>query len=178
MPGKVDKYSSICFGTNHYSVPDNLVGKVVDVKLYSQKLEIFHCNSLVATHERNFGRNQWIISIEHYLDTFKRKPGALNSSVALVSSPYLKELYDNYFSSTPRDFVDLLQFCVRFNVGQEKLEDTVKLLLSLCTHDITTEKITAILGNKPIETVVVVQDKSQTAEQSKNLLKELTAMLS
>lgn len=177
IPCKVDKYASICFGTNHYSVPDNLVSKVVDVKVYSQKLEIFHSNTLVATHERNFGRHQWIIAIEHYLDTFKRKPGALNSSVALVSSPYLKELFDNYFSATPRDFVDLLQFCARFNVAQEKLQDTVKLLLSMCTHDITTEKITAILGNKPPETVVVIQDKSETADQSKNLLKELTAIM-
>jgi len=177
MPCRVDKYASICFGTNHYSVPDTLVSKAVDVKVYSQKLEIFHSNILVATHERNFGRHQWIISIEHYLDTFKRKPGALNSSVALVSSPYLKELFDNYFSSTPRDFIDLLQFCVHFNVSQEKLEDTVKLLLSLCTHDITTEKITAILGNKPPETVQVIQHRSETADQSKNLLKELTALM-
>jgi len=46
----------------------------------------------------------------------------------------------------------------------------------MCTHDITTEKITAILGNKPPETVVV-QDKSETADQSKNLLKELTAIM-
>lgn len=177
MPCKVDKYASICFGTNHYSVPDNLVSKVVDVKVYSQKLEIFHSNTLVASHERNFGRHQWIIAIEHYLDTFKRKPGALNSSVALVSSPYLKELFDNYFRATPRDFVDLLQFCVRFNVAQEKLQDTVKLLLSLCTHDITTEKITAILGNKPPETVVVVQDNSETADHSKKLLNELTIIM-
>jgi len=94
-----------------------------------------------------------------------------------VSSPYLKELFDNYFSSTPRDFIDLLQFCVHFNVSQEKLEDTVKLLLSLCTHDITTEKITAILGNKPPETVQVIQHRSETADQSKNLLKELTALM-
>ena len=176
-PCKADKYSTICFGTNHYSVPETLVGAVVDVKVYSQKLEIFHCNTLVATHERNFGRHQWLISIEHYLETFKRKPGALNSSIALVSSPYLKELYDDYFSTTPRDFVDLLKFCVRFNVAQEKLEDTVKLLLSLCTHSITTEKITAILGNKTIETAFVVTDKSETANQSKNLLKELTAIM-
>lgn len=177
MPCKVDKYASICFGTNHYSVPDNLVSKVVDVKVYSQKLEIFHSNTLVASHVRTFGRHQWIIAIEHYLDTFKRKPGALNSSVALVSSPYLKELFDNYFRATPRDFVDLLQFCVRFNVAQEKLQDTVKLLLSLCTHDITTEKITAILGNKPPETVVVVQDNSETADLSKKLLNELTIIM-
>lgn len=176
-PCRVDKYSTICFGTNHYSVPEHLVNLHVDVKVYSQKLEMFYHNTLLATHERNFGRQQWLISIEHYLSTFKRKPGALNASVALVSSPYLKELYDDFFTSTPRDFVDLLQFCVRFHVPQVKLEETVKLLLSLCTHSITTEKITAILGNKTVETACVVVDKSETADQSKNLLKELTAMM-
>lgn len=177
VPCKVDKYATICFGTNHYSVPDNLVESVVDVKVYSHKLEIFHRNTPVATHERNFGRQQWLISIEHYLSTFRRKPGALNSSVALVSSPYLKELYDDFFTTSPRDFIDLLQFCVRLNVAQAKLEDTVKLLLSLCTHTITTEKITAILGNKTHENSCVVLDKSETATQSKNLLKELTAIM-
>ena len=176
-PCKVDKYSTICFGTNHYSVPDHLVGEEVDVKVYSKKLEGFHDNILVANHERNFGRQQWLISIEHYLETFKRKPGALNSSVALVSSPYLKQLYDDYFSAAPRDFIELLQFCIRFNVAQQKLEDTVKLLLSLCTHSITTEKITAILGNKTTDTACIVADKSETANHSKYLLKELTAIL-
>jgi len=95
----------------------------------------------------------------------------------LVSSPYLKQLYDDYFNATPRDFIELLQFCVRFNVDQQKLEDTVELLLSLCTRTITTEKITAILGNKTTDTACVVADKSETANQSKNLLKELTAIL-
>jgi len=176
-PCRVDKYATICFGTNHYSVPDHLVESLVDVKVYSLKLEIFYRNTLIATHERNFGRQQWLISIEHYLATFKRKPGALTSSVALVSSPYLKELYDEFFTGTPRDFIDLLQFCVRFNVAQVKLEETVKQLVSLCTHQITTEKITAILGNKTIEPSCIVVDKSEIATQSKNLLKELTAML-
>jgi len=177
-PCRVDKYATICFGTNHYSVPDHLVESLMEVKVYSLKLEIFYRNTLIATHERNFGRQQWIISIEHYLATFKRKPGALNSSVALVSSPYLKELYDKFFTATPRDFIDLLQFCVRFNVAQVKLEETVKQLVSLCTHQITTEKITAILGNKTVETSSpVVVDKSEIAAQSNNLLKELTAIL-
>jgi hypothetical protein len=154
------------------------VESLVEVKVYSLKLEIFYRNTLIATHERSFGRQQWLISIEHYLATFKRKPGALNSSVALVSSPYLKELYDEFFTTTPRDFIDLLQFCVRFNIAQVKLEETVKQLISLCTHQITTEKITAILGNKTVETSSpVVVDKSEIAAQSKNLLKELTAIL-
>lgn len=176
-PLRVDKYATICYGTNHYSVPDNLVELHVDVKVYSDKLEMFYHNTLVATHERNFGRHQWVISIEHYLTTFMRKPGALASSVALVSSPYLNELYNRFFTEAPRDFVELLQFCVRFNVEQTRLEDTVELLVRLCSHQITTEKITAILGNKPVETPSLVEDTNEITIQSKKLLKDITAIL-
>ena len=35
---KVDKYSTICFENNHYSVPDHLVGKGVDVKMFASRL--------------------------------------------------------------------------------------------------------------------------------------------
>jgi transposase len=174
---RVDKYATVCFGTNHYSVPDHLVESLVDAKVYSQKIEVFYRNTLVATHTRSFGRQQWIIAIEHYLATFARKPGALNSSIALVSSPYLKKLYHQYYQDAPRDFVDLLQFCVRFNVAQEKLEETVNKLVNLSLHKITTEKITAFLGNKADEKLLSVTDKSETATHSLKLLTELTAIL-
>ena len=174
---RVDKYSTVCFGTNHYSVPDHLVESLVDAKIYSQKVEIFYRNTLVSIHNRSFGRHQWIISIEHYLATFAKKPGALRSSIALVSRPYLKELYESYYQNAPRDFIDLLKFCVQFNVSQVKLEDTVNKLINLCANKITTEKITAILGNKTHETTFLASDKSETATHSQKLLKELTAIL-
>jgi transposase len=176
-PLRVDKYSTVCYGTNHYSVPDNLIESYVDVKIYGHKLEIFYKNALLSTHERCFGRHQWIISIEHYLTTFKRKPGALASSVALAGSPYLKTLYDKYFIESPRDFIDLLQFCIHFNVDQARLEDTVERLVRLCGHQMTTEKITAILGNKNTDMPVPVVDNSETTMQSQKLLTELTAIL-
>jgi transposase len=176
-PLQVDKYSTICYGTNYYSVPDNLVSLVVDVKVSSAKLEIFYRNTLVATHERNFGHHKWEITIDHYLTTLKRKPGALASSVALANSPFLHDLYNKYFSDTPRDFVELLQFCSRFNVEQTRLEDTVELLIRLCSHQITAEKITAILGNKTIETPSLVDDNNEITIKSKKLLEDITAIL-
>ena len=39
---KVDKWSTICMKNIHYSVPDTLVGKTVSVKIYSEKVVIFH----------------------------------------------------------------------------------------------------------------------------------------
>lgn len=111
------------------------------------------------------------------MTTFKRKPGALASSVALVSRPYLKELYDRFFTESPRDFVDLLQFCVRFKIEQTKLENTVEQLVRLCTHQITTEKITAILGNKTDVAPLPEEKNNEITIHSKKLLTEITAIL-
>jgi len=84
---RVDKYATICYGTNRYSVSEKLVGCFVDVNIFSHKIEIYHQNKPIASHQRDYGKHQWIISIEHYLDTLRQKPGALNGSVALESNP-------------------------------------------------------------------------------------------
>ena len=44
---KVDKYSTICFGTNRYSVPDHLIGKMVFAKIYSQQIKIYDADHVV-----------------------------------------------------------------------------------------------------------------------------------
>ncbi len=48
----IDKWSTVTLHTSHYSVPDHLAGKTVDVKLYSDKLIMYHANQRIATHER------------------------------------------------------------------------------------------------------------------------------
>lgn len=175
----VDKYSTLSFGTNHYSVPDHLVGLLVDVNVYGGKLDIYHRSNLVATHERCFGRYQWIISIEHYLETFRRKPGAIGSSVALARRPYLECLYREWYTESPREFIDLLQYCMRHEVEQSKLEDAVQQVLALCLQGITTEQITAILGNKPLlATSSIMNEKDNPIRiHSENLLRNLSQLL-
>jgi hypothetical protein len=41
-PYTVDKWSTVCINGSHYSVPDKLVGKTVDVKKYSDFLILMH----------------------------------------------------------------------------------------------------------------------------------------
>ena len=71
--GKVDKYSTVMVARNHYSVPDTYVAKEVDVRLYTDKVVIYHDGSIIARHDRDFGVQQWRINIYHYLRTLKRK---------------------------------------------------------------------------------------------------------
>ena len=174
---RVDKYATISYCTNRYSVSDKLVGCFVDVKVFSHKLEVYFQNKLIASHQRDYGKHQWIISIEHYLDTLRQKPGALNGSVALTCSPYLKKLYQQFYMGTPRDFIDLLHYCRQNKISEENLEATVSRLVGLCTQSVTTEKLTALLGNKPREEAKPVAVNNQTAYLAQKQLKQITALM-
>ena len=77
---KVDKWSTICKKGSHYSVPDTLVGKMVEVKVYSEKLVVVYNKEKQAVHERIYGTPGWSVKLEHYLRTLLRKPGAVHGS--------------------------------------------------------------------------------------------------
>jgi hypothetical protein len=175
---RVDKYATISYHTNRYSVSDKLVGKFVDVKIYSSKLKIFYDNQFVASHERVYGKHQWIISIEHYLDTFKRKPGALPGSLALASRGQLKKIYDAYFTDAPRDFIELLHYCQQNQIEDIHLLAIVKQLTSNGRGNVTSEKLMALLGNKPSNKSNGTYSLNQTSHLAKNHLIQTAQLMS
>ena len=169
---RVDKYATVSYKTNRYSVSDHLVGAFIDAKIMSHQLWFYHDNHKIAIHKRSYQKHQWIIKIDHYLQTFKRKPGALANSVALASSGYLKQLYRTYFTEEPRNFIDLLGYCHNHGVTNEKLEQVVRRLSQNPSNSVTTEKIKALLGNKQgqlqhhVQTPITTIAKSQLEQLS------------
>lgn len=105
---KVDKTSLISVDCVKYSVPEWLVGETVFVKKYHDEIRIFWQNKEVCRHRREFGKDKLVIEIMHYLNTFLRKPGAVNNSIALKSVPKLKAIFDTYYSKKPRLFIEIL----------------------------------------------------------------------
>lgn len=175
---RVDKYATICYRTNRYSVSDKLVGRFVDVKIYSSKLEVFYDNRFVAGHERVYSKHQWVISIEHYLDTFKRKPGALAGSLALTSRAQLKKIYDTWFTDAPRDFIELLHYCHQNRIEDQYLATTVKRLTNNGRGNVTSEKLMALLGNKPPNKFDSLHKLNQTSHLAKNHLIQTAQLMS
>jgi len=45
VQSRVDKYATISYRTNRYSVPHHLVGEFVEVSVYSRELQIYFENS-------------------------------------------------------------------------------------------------------------------------------------
>lgn len=167
---RVDKYATISYRTNRYSVSDKLVGRFVDVKIYSSKLEVFYDNRFIAGHERVYGKHQWVISIEHYIDTFKRKPGALPGSLALASRKQLKKIYDTWFTDASRDFIELLHYCHRNHIEDIHLARTVEWLTNNGRDNVTSEKLISLLGNKPHVEFNAMHKLTQTSHHAKNHL--------
>jgi len=177
---KVDKYATLCFGTNRYSVPDIFCGKMVDVKVYSNEVKIYFAHGPVCSHERNYGRHQWVISLDHYLSTLSRKPGALHGSQALSQAPEpVKTVYKTWFINHPREFILLLQYCRENLIEHQRLLDTAIYVSGLCPDHVSAEKIMAVLGNQGV--IIGISEAEQPCgeieQYSNRQLEEITHLM-
>lgn len=69
----VDRFSTVRFETNSYSVPVDYCGKDVTVKALPEEVWILSENRIIARHQRCHGRQQRIYSMEHYLPLLERR---------------------------------------------------------------------------------------------------------
>ena len=137
---RVDKYSTIVVNTCHYSVPDRLVNKIVKCKIYSNDVIIFWDNEKVAHHKKNHGKFKWIIDINHYTTTLFRKPSALICSSAFNQMNIkLNDIYQKYFISKDREFVQLLELVG--DVGLEQVEKSISMIGKITPTSVTLDKI-------------------------------------
>ena len=74
----VDKYQSVAFDGNRYSVPRPFAFQMVTVKGYVAKVVIVANGQIVATHERSLEKHKMILDPIHFRATLGRKPGALD----------------------------------------------------------------------------------------------------
>ena len=72
----VDKYQSVAFDGNRYSVPRSFAFQMVSVKGYVDRVVIVAHGQVVATHERSLEKQTMILDPIHYLVALGRKPGA------------------------------------------------------------------------------------------------------
>jgi transposase len=76
----VDKYQTVAFDGNRYSVPRPFAFQMVSVKGYVDRIVIVAQGQPVATHMRCLEKGKMILDPIHYLATLERKPGALDHS--------------------------------------------------------------------------------------------------
>lgn len=166
MTLRVDKLSTISYLQNRYSVPDYLVKKAVDVKIFIDKLEIFYNNNLVASHTRLYGNQQWNIDILHYSKTLSKKPGALLGSLAFKQMNYnLKEIYLKHFENKSKDFIELLNIVGIY--GMSSVQNVIDILTQKLV-EVNIENIKMILNRKDekLNTTYIKSDMQTQIEQN------------
>ncbi|MDQ2088197.1 IS21 family transposase, partial [Herbivorax sp. ANBcel31] len=153
----VDKYSTVTYLGNKYSVPDYLVGKYISLKSYVEEVVILFGKEIVAKHKRLYGFNEWNLNIEHYINTLSKKPGALRGSLALSQlQGNLKQLYTKHFKEAPKEYINTLKLIGE--VGKDKVLEKIEELES---HNISInlDNIKSILFRKNEEEGVFDNNK-------------------
>jgi transposase len=74
----VDKYQTVAFDGNRYSVPRLYAFQPVTVKGYVDRVVVVARGQIVAAHPRSYGRRAPVLDPIHYLITLARKPAALD----------------------------------------------------------------------------------------------------
>ena len=73
---KVRKWSTIQAAGRTYTVPSRLIGKEVQIRLYSEHLEVYYKDHLVERMERVRGEREARVDYRHVVGSLVRKPGA------------------------------------------------------------------------------------------------------
>ena len=173
---KADKYSTVILYGNRYSVPDFLVGKLINIKVFAEKIDLYYNNEFLCSHIRNYGAHTWTMNINHYLTTLFQKPGALRgSSVLSQTDEKVKKLYKEYFSDNSKDFIELLQYCKNKSLAWETVEKAVNRLKQISRTDINKDKILAVMSKeKDPEINKNTEDEIYLSSQA--VLKELATI--
>ena len=119
---RVNKFSTVIFETNKYSLPCELVGKEVVLKVGHSEIYLFHKGKLVATHQRIFKKNRTSYHLGHYLKALERKPRSVfNADPVIENIP--KEVLEMYRSKgDSKAFLDYLRIEVGFPRSNEELK--------------------------------------------------------
>jgi transposase/uncharacterized protein Smg (DUF494 family) len=166
---RVDKYGTITVETCHYSVPEKYTGKMIDVRIFSNKIVCYDGFEKLCSHTKKYGFGEWSLQLEHYLKTLMRKPGALKGSLALSqSNQRFIQIYNDNFKEYPKEFIELISYMKTKNKTIAEIEIIIQKLQQISTNEIRLDKI-KMLGDQVIEVVKI----NPSGEIERRALKQL-----
>jgi len=77
---KADKYATVIFDRNRYSVPTRYAGSTLRVVATVETVEVYDRLERIARHVREYGNNKWQLDPDHYLELLKTRPGAFRDA--------------------------------------------------------------------------------------------------
>lgn len=104
LVAEVSEWSTIRVKDCAYSVPSRLIGRVLDVRLYEDRLEASFAGRVELACERQVGRNRHHIDYRHVIWSLVRKPGAFARYVyrdAMFPALAFRRAYDAIQAAQP-----------------------------------------------------------------------------
>ena len=131
----VGRYSTVLFETNHYSVPCKYRGKATTVKAYPNHIEVWIEGTMVARHDRLFGRKEESLDLQHYFPILAQKGRAIR---------YARPVQN----AVPAQFIDWL----------ECQELTAKEIVEMLTRCLEVGYIAVMAGTVSAKEQPAIQD--------------------
>lgn len=133
LVAEVSEWSTIRIKDCAYSVPSRLIGRVLDVRLYEDRIEASFAGRVELACERQVGRNRHHIDYRHVIWSLVRKPGAFARYVyrdAMFPALVFRRAYDAIQAAQPgtRGDVEYLRI---LHLAASTLEAEVGVALEL-----------------------------------------------
>jgi transposase len=114
---QVDKYQTVAWEKNRYSVPRRQAFATVTVKAYVDHVEVIRDGVRIAQHERSYGQGEQVLDPLHYLSTLGVKPAYLDHTDVYrnwrlpAAFTQLRERFETRHGSLPgaRHYIRVLQ---------------------------------------------------------------------
>src|SRR5438132_7165042 len=117
---RVTRHSTLSVKGNIYSVPSQLLGEWVEVRIYAEYLEVWYGGELRQQMERLRGQHKHAINYHHLIDSLVRKPGALERYCYLpdlfprvLFRVAWDELREHYPATAAKQYVRLLHLAAQ-----------------------------------------------------------------
>ena len=110
--GRVDRFCTVRFDTNNYSVPAAYCGKEVSIKAAPETVSIYWEGACIAQHRRCLDRKQNIYALEHYLPLLEKKGRAIFYAKPVqdtLPTSFLNWLQEQKL--TPKELTQILYRC-------------------------------------------------------------------
>lgn len=147
---KVTRNSTISVRRNLYSVPSQLIGERVEVRIFAEQLQVWFGGSCVATMARLRGQGQQAINYRHVIHSLVRKPGAFahyRYQQCLFPRLLFRVAYDQlceqYPATAERQYVKLLALAA--GSSEDRVELVLRQLVDSGTV-ISYERVAALCG--------------------------------
>ena len=128
----MDKYQTVRYDNNRYSVPRRWAFETVTVKAYPFRIEIVADGQRIVSHRRSYGSGQQILDPLHYLATLGRRPAALDHS----------NVYRNWH--LPAEFTELRALLEQRHGGLAGCRQYIRVLQLLAEHPL--ERVRRAIG--------------------------------